>query len=183
MRGRHRAWLAAAAAALGIVVVVAVAQAVDREDVGARLSAAGYLSSSEAGEPAKEDHEKKEQRELNQKLYSDASGKVRPDLFRKSVSDFAKLKIDASLKLPKKNGKYSSSTAAGTGVVGVQWTQIGPAPLDIDAEFNFQGDGPDAGQAPDIAIDPRNTTDKVIYAAFNAGGLWKSTDGGDNWAP
>jgi len=35
----------------------------------------------------------------------------------------------------------------------------------------------------DIAIDPRNTTDQVIYIATNDGGIWKSTDGGTNWAP
>ena len=36
---------------------------------------------------------------------------------------------------------------------------------------------------PDIAIDPRNTTDQIIYAGFNDGGVWKSTDGGDTWEP
>ena len=34
-----------------------------------------------------------------------------------------------------------TSAAAGGGVIGVQWTQIGPAPL-IDAEQNYQGAGP-----------------------------------------
>ena len=75
------------------------------------------------------------------------------------------------------------AAAGGGGVVGVQWTQIGPAPLIIDAEQNYQGQGPDAGQVVSIAIDPRNTTDKVIYSAFNDGGVWKTTDGGDTWTP
>src|SRR6187431_2199743 len=186
MRGRYRAWLAAAIAVVGVVGLVAIAQAVDRENVAARQSAAGYLA-GEGGEPAKEDHEKQEQRELNKRQYSDASGNLRGDLYRKSIADFKKLKIDASRRLPKGKSAFSNATkgaaaaTAGGGVVGVQWTQIGPAPLAIDAEFNFQGDGPDAGEVPDIAIDPRNTEDKVVYAAFNDGGLWKTTDGGDNW--
>ena len=34
-----------------------------------------------------------------------------------------------------------------------------------------------------MVIDPRNTTDKVVYSAFNDGGVWKTTDGGDTWEP
>ena len=152
------------------------------------------LSSSSAGtvlldEPAREEHEKKHQRELAKELHGDKDGNFRPDLFRKAVADFERLKVDATRQLPAQDGKAGAQSAGpeaasgGGGVVGVQWTQIGPAPLIIDDEFNFQGVGPDAGQVPDIAIDPRNTTDRVIYAAFNDGGVWKSTDGGTTWAP
>jgi hypothetical protein len=35
----------------------------------------------------------------------------------------------------------------------------------------------------DIAIDPRGTTDQTIFAAFGSGGVWKSTDDGNTWAP
>src|SRR5919106_1723719 len=143
-----------------------------------------------AGEPKNEAHEKKEQRELNKQLHGDANGNLPPDLFRKAVDDFARLKIDVTRELPKKAGTSSAADSAGPeaasgagGVVGVQWTQIGPAPLIVDHEQNFQGQGPDAGQVPDLAIDPRNTTDQIIYAGFNDGGLWKSTDGGDTWEP
>ena len=59
----------------------------------------------------------------------------------------------------------------------------GPAPLRIDHEQNFQGAGPDSGEVVDIAIDPRNATDNVIYIATNDGGIWKSTDGGTSWKP
>src|SRR3989442_1211270 len=61
--------------------------------------------------------------------------------------------------------------------------QMGPAPLRIDKNQNFQGLGPDSGEVVDIAIDPRNTTDQVIYIATNDGGIWKSTDGGVTWTP
>jgi hypothetical protein len=142
-----------------------------------------------AAEPVAGEHEKQNQRELNLRYYSDSSGRVRSDLYRKATQEFVGLKIDASRPVvsgPKKYGygtTTATTTAGGGGVTGVQWTEIGPAPLEIDAEQNYQGAGPDAGQVVDIAIDPRNTTDKVIYAAFNDGGLWKSTDGGTTWAP
>ncbi len=140
----------------------------------------------EAG-PVKGEHEKQEQHEIDMRLHSDGSGKLRPDLYRKALKAFADLKVDASRTLLGKSAtktpSAASAAAAGSGVVGVQWTQIGPAPLIIDAEQNYQGQGPDAGQVVSIAIDPRNTTDRVIYSAFNDGGVWKTTDGGDTWQP
>ena len=151
----------------------------------------GLSSSSStvvAAEPKNEAHEKKEQRELDKQIHGDVHGNFRPDLYRKAIADFGRLKIDASRQLPEAGASATGSAgpealSGGGGVVGVQWTQIGPAPLIIDAEQNFQGQGPDAGQVPDLAIDPRNTTDRVIYAGFNDGGVWKSTDGGTNWQP
>ena len=61
--------------------------------------------------------------------------------------------------------------------------QYGPEPLRIDAEQNFQGTGPDAGMITELAIDPRGTTDQVIYQSNNDGGIWKTTDGGATWTP
>jgi photosystem II stability/assembly factor-like uncharacterized protein len=69
------------------------------------------------------------------------------------------------------------------GLAGVQWNQIGPAPLSIDAEQNYQGAGPDSGEVTEIAIDPRGTTDQVMYISTNNGGIWKTTDGGNTWFP
>jgi hypothetical protein len=68
-------------------------------------------------------------------------------------------------------------------LTGVQWIQIGPAPEQINAEQNFQGAGPDSGQVFDMAIDPRGTSDQVLYIATEAGGIWKSTNGGSTWTP
>ena len=62
------------------------------------------------------------------------------------------------------------------------WNQIGPAPLQVNSEEVFQGTGPNSGQVVDIALDPRNLSDDKIFIATN-GGIWKSTDGGDTWAP
>ena len=74
-------------------------------------------------------------------------------------------------------GSYLVSAHA-TGLSGVQWTQIGPAPLQINAEKNSQGAGPDSGQLVDIAIDPRGSSDQTIYIATGSGGIWKSEDAG-----
>ena len=73
--------------------------------------------------------------------------------------------------------------AHATGLTGVQWVQIGPAPLQIDVNQNFQGAGPDSGEVVDIAIDPSGTTDSTIYIAAGSGGIWKSTDSGNSWTP
>jgi photosystem II stability/assembly factor-like uncharacterized protein len=72
---------------------------------------------------------------------------------------------------------------SGSSVIGQQWTQIGPAPLAIDAEQNYQGAGPDSGMITDIAIDPRGSTDQTIYIATENGGIWKTLDGGTSWKP
>ena len=79
-------------------------------------------------------------------------------------------------------GAFMATSRAG-GLIGVQWTQVGPAPLSIDAEQNYQGAGPDSGQVTEIAIDPRGTSDQNIFISTNDGGIWKSTDGGTTWKP
>ena len=108
---------------------------------------------------------------------TDNEGFLRPDLWRKAVEDTKAMEIDASIQL-------DTSLAPGSGgVAGVQWVQVGPEPLLIDKEQNFQGAGPDSGEVLDVAIDPRNLTDEVVYIATNQGGIWKTTDGGTTWAP
>jgi hypothetical protein len=125
-----------------------------------------------------------------EKQHSDQSGKPRPDLVIKAINQIKHLKIVSGAPAQGKNsgGGTGPTSNAGTysgsaPLTGVQWTQNGPAPLLIEAEQNFQGGGPDAGQIVDIAIDPRNTTDQIIYVATNGGGVWKSIDGGKTWAP
>jgi hypothetical protein len=66
---------------------------------------------------------------------------------------------------------------------GVSWQLIGPQPLRIDAEQNFQGRGPDSGEVVDIVIDPTGATDQTIFIATNNGGVWKTVDGGATWQP
>jgi len=113
-------------------------------------------------------------------LLRDFSGQVRPDLYFKAIADTEAMHIDA--KMLRRAPAGSLALGLG-GVVGVQWTQIGPQPLRIDAEQNYQGAGPDSGEVLDIAIDPRNTADNVVYIATNQGGIWRTTDGGASWRP
>ncbi|MCI0633859.1 MAG: hypothetical protein L0206_08095 [Actinobacteria bacterium] len=72
--------------------------------------------------------------------------------------------------------------AAETASAPWAWRQIGPAPIRFDDPRSpFFGEGL-GGVVYDIAIDPRGSTDQVIYVATN-GGIWKTTDGGANWQP
>src|SRR5579863_810883 len=108
--------------------------------------------------------------------HRDSNGDVRPDLWRAGIQQVRRMKIAA--------GMPSAAIFA-----GVQWSQVGPAPIRIDPDpadpakqFRiFQGKGPASGEVTDIAIDPQGTTDQVIYIATNDGGIWKSTDGGNTW--
>jgi len=137
---------------------------------------AAFAQDKEKSRGLENERERREEHEREfMKDHTDASGRVRPDLWRKGILDYRRMKIAAGVRL-------SRGEALG-GVAGVQWKQVGPAPLLIDKEQNFQGEGPDSGEVVDIAIDPRNTTDRTIYIATNDGGIWKSTDGGASWAP
>ena len=115
--------------------------------------------------------------------HKDASGAVRADLWRTGIDQARQMKIAAGIPVSSRSKDTEGGMAPESGITGVQWTQIGPAPLRIDNDQNYQGAGPDSGEVLDFAIDPRNTTDQVIYIATNDGGIWKSTNGGSSWAP
>jgi photosystem II stability/assembly factor-like uncharacterized protein len=149
--------------------------------VALRVNAA----SPQHGTPPGQEKERIENQQQFLAQHKDKAGKVRPDLWRKGVDDAKRMKIAAGMPRALGGSAPRMASAPGvalsSGVVGVQWTQIGPAPLRIDKEQNFQGSGPDSGEVVDIAIDPRNASDQTIYIAVNDGGIWKSTDGGTSW--
>jgi len=61
--------------------------------------------------------------------------------------------------------------------IGGTWRSAGPNAI---ASVNMpQGQIPSAGKINGFAIDPRDTN--VVYAAASFGGIWKTTDGGQNW--
>jgi photosystem II stability/assembly factor-like uncharacterized protein len=111
--------------------------------------------------------------------HSDAAGHPRRDLWLKGILDFQHMKVMKTIP-GARLGRLEAPNAP-ISVVGIEWAQIGPQPLRIDQEQNFQGAGPDSGEVTDIAIDPTGTTDQVIYIATNDGGIWKSTDAGAHW--
>lgn len=90
---------------------------------------------------------------------SDPTGAPSSELWRQGMLDFAQMNVDAS----------------------VLWIPIGPAPLIIEAQQNWQGKGPNAGEVTDIAIDPNGSPDNIIYISTNDGGIWKTEDGGTVW--
>lgn len=142
-----------------------------------------YAAGQQSRVPPGQEKERLEAQRQYQLEHSDKSGKVRPDLWLKGMQQAKRMKIAAGIAVgAQMNAPTASSPGAG-GVVGVQWTQIGPAPLRIDQEQIYQGTGPDSGEVVDVAIDPRNTTDQTIYIATNDGGVWKSTNGGTSWSP
>ncbi|HRW07783.1 MAG TPA: hypothetical protein P5121_21925, partial [Caldilineaceae bacterium] len=59
------------------------------------------------------------------------------------------------------------------------WENIGPAPMRSSAMGKQKIDV--AGRTLAIVIDPRDS--KVVYIGAAQGGVWKSTNGGDSWAP
>jgi photosystem II stability/assembly factor-like uncharacterized protein len=123
-------------------------------------------TNSGSSRPSKFDVNERHQQEFLHQ-HTDESGEVRPELWRQGIEHAKQMKIGAGV------------TLATGRVVGVQWTQIGPAPL-LGASDPARAY---SGEVTDIAIDPRNATDRVIYIATNDGGIWKSIDGGSSWAP
>ena len=120
-------------------------------------------------------------------IHSDRTGRYRPDLLTKGIAQAQRLPISAAWRSgPSVKGSALANPSAASpssAITGAQWVQYGPEPLRIDAEQNFQGTGPDAGMITELAIDPRGTTDQVVYQSNNDGGIWKTTDSGAHWTP
>ncbi|HLF32308.1 MAG TPA: choice-of-anchor D domain-containing protein [Xanthomonadales bacterium] len=114
--------------------------------------------------------------------YKDEKGKVRPDLWEKGVEHYQEMEYAAGVARIS-NGAPVGAPAAGVGLQGVQWIQVGPQPAFPIEGVSFQGDGAMSGEVLDIAIDPSNLADDVIYSVTNDGGVWKSTDGGVTFQP
>lgn len=91
----------------------------------------------------------------------DSSGQARLDLRLQGMADLSAVSVDGS----------------------ARWVSIGPAPVIVDADQIFQGQGPIGGVVSDIGIDPGGDADAVLYVASGYGGVWKSEDAGASWAP
>ena len=73
------------------------------------------------------------------------------------------------------HGKAAGETA---------WTLIGPRPTNTLAEYAGPTGGGlpySAGRAATVAVDPRDAN--VVYLGAAGGGVWKTSDGGQNWQP
>jgi len=68
-----------------------------------------------------------------------------------------------------------------TAATGTAWTNLGPTKADVAKNGGTSLNKTDAGRVSAIAIDPNSAN--TIYAGFSGGGVWKTLDGGSNWAP
>lgn len=67
---------------------------------------------------------------------------------------------------------------------GPAWTMIGPRPTNTQPEDAFPAadGGPyTSGRVTALAVNPRDPN--VVYLGAGGGGVWKTTDGGQNWQP
>ena len=63
-------------------------------------------------------------------------------------------------------------------VSGTTWVNLGPTTAAIEKNGSFTIPGVDAGRVRSIVPHP---TGKILYVAFAAAGVWKTTDGGATW--
>ena len=65
-------------------------------------------------------------------------------------------------------------------VSGTTWVNLGPTTAEIQRNGSSTIPGVDSGRV--TAIVPHPTNPAILYVAFGAGGVWKTTDGGATWA-
>ncbi len=71
---------------------------------------------------------------------------------------------------------YRDQPRTKSGTVTANWTPLGP----FDVTKSFDGNPCGAGRVNCIAFHPSNPS--VFYVGAPSGGVWKTTDGGSNWA-
>ena len=76
-------------------------------------------------------------------------------------------------------GQVSALTNVQAAAELPRWENIGPAPMRGSLMGKQKIDV--SGRVLDIIIDPRNSN--VVYVGTAQGGVWKSSDGGQSWAP
>src|SRR5437016_4341626 len=62
-----------------------------------------------------------------------------------------------------------------------RWTLIGPRPTNVNPESGGGGPPFSAGRVSALAVHPTNAS--IVYLGASDGGVWKTTDGGQNWTP
>src|SRR5205823_12059257 len=60
----------------------------------------------------------------------------------------------------------------------VNWAAQGPGPIDTTGVVNYNSV---SGHITAVQVDPRDLTGNTIYVGTDNGGVWKTTDGGNDW--
>lgn len=94
----------------------------------------------------------------------------------KKITNISKKEIDEFLKYKRARANRRTDESEASLFSG-NWKSFGP--LDHQIIGNGYSDG--LGRINCIAVDPSNNN--IIYAGTPGGGLWKTTNGGSNWAP
>lgn len=98
--------------------------------------------------------------------------------YRKFILDAAASERREHRALMPKSGAVEMGLAApATG----SWSNIGPAKADVIKNGSSSLAKTDSGRPRSIVIDPNNAS--IIYLCTAGGGVWKTTNGGANWAP
>ena len=80
------------------------------------------------------------------------------------------------------SGATAASTSFGRGAEAPAWSAPPPVDTAIWKTFHWRSIGPNRG-GRSIAVSGVKGQPKVGYFGATGGGLWKTTDGGTNWAP
>ncbi len=75
-----------------------------------------------------------------------------------------------------RNGGPSPSNSP---FAGLTWKPIGPQPTQPASSAS----GPTSGPVTAIAVDPGDASGNSVFLAAAQGGVWKTTNGGQNWLP
>ena len=143
------------------------------------------VASAQVSAVASEVHEEQSGRETLRNRFvrehSDESGRVRHDLWLQGMAHARRMAVAPSIGASQAEPPLPREANA-RGLLGSRWMQIGPGPIrDPGAGQISAAGGTLSGLVTDIAIDPSGTTDTILYVATDAGGLWKSIDGGASW--
>jgi len=71
---------------------------------------------------------------------------------------------------------YLNETAGNRGALNDNWEELGPIDWTATSGWN-----PGVGRLTSVAVDPTNSD--IIIIGANTGGVWRTTDGGQNWTP
>ncbi|HKI02540.1 MAG TPA: hypothetical protein VKK31_11200 [Thermoanaerobaculia bacterium] len=82
---------------------------------------------------------------------------------------------------PSEDAAFLDPEAEKAALVGSTWTNIGPTKANVLQNGGTTLNVSDSGRINEIVTDPANPS--TIYLCDSGGGVWKTTDGGTNWAP